>query len=89
MPPQITSKDRGLEATSCPDGLVDEMLAYYIDWRHDAGAVAAAYQQWSGAPAREQARCFSTYMAALDREQATAMAYARVVREVEHALERP
>ena len=31
---------------SAIEGLVDELLAYYIDWRQDAAAVKHAYRQW-------------------------------------------
>ncbi|MGB9185236.1 MAG: hypothetical protein WCB67_14335 [Solirubrobacteraceae bacterium] len=81
--PQIPSK--GAAGWSL-DGLVDEMLAYYIDWRQDAAEVADAYSRWCFAPGGEEASRFSAYMAALDREQASAASYAVVVREVEHAI---
>ena len=32
-----------------PPDLVDEMLAYYIDWRRDAAAVWDAYMAWGNA----------------------------------------
>jgi hypothetical protein len=87
--PQIPWKGEGEgEAASgwSVDGLVDEMLAHYIDWRQDAAAVADAYSRWCFAPGGEEAPRFSAYMAALDREESSAASYAVVVREVEHAL---
>jgi hypothetical protein len=62
------------------------MLAYYIDWRQDAAAVADAYSRWCFAPGGEEAPRFAAYMAALDREESSATNYAAVVREVERAL---
>jgi hypothetical protein len=85
--PQIPWKGEGKGASGWSvDGLVDEMLAYYIDWRRDAAAVADAYSRWCFAPGGEEASRFSAYMAALDREESSAASYAVVVREVEHAL---
>ena len=71
---------------SLTDGLVDEMLAYYIDWRRDAAAAADAYRMWSDPPAGEEAIRFSAYLAALDQEESSALRYALVFREVESAL---
>jgi hypothetical protein len=72
---------------SMTDGLVDELLGYYIDWRHDAKAAEDAYRQWSTAPAGEERLRFSAYMAALDQEESSAAHYALVFREVERAME--
>ena len=67
--------------------LVDELLGYYIDWRHDARAAQDAYRLWSTARAGEEAPRFLSYMAALDQEESSAAQYARVFREVERALQ--
>jgi hypothetical protein len=72
---------------SMTDGLVDELLVYYIDWRHDAKAAEDAYRQWSTAPAGEERLRFSAYMAALDQEESSAAQYALVLREVERAVQ--
>ncbi|MBV8462448.1 MAG: hypothetical protein JO368_04085 [Acidimicrobiales bacterium] len=69
------------------DGLVDELLAYYIDWRRDAAAVTSAYREWSAASGAEGPLRFAAYMAALDQEQSSADRYALVLKEVERALE--
>jgi hypothetical protein len=68
--------------TTCPAELIDEMLSQYIAWRRRAGAVADAYQHWSGSPADEKASRFSAYLAALDLEEASAKSYAVVVADV-------
>jgi len=72
---------------SATDGLVDELLAYYIDWRRDAAAVTTAYREWSAASGAEGPLRFAAYMAALDQEQSSADRYAVVLSEVERALE--
>ena len=72
---------------SMTDGLVDELLGYYIDWRHDAKAAGDAYRTWSTAPGGDEALRFSAYMAALDQEESSAAQYALVLREVERALQ--
>jgi len=72
---------------SATDGLVDELLAYYIDWRRDAAAVTSAYREWSAASGAEGPLRFAAYMAALDQEQSSADRYAVVLSEVERALE--
>jgi len=72
---------------SATDGLVDELLAYYIDWRRDAAAVTTAYREWSAASGAEGPLRFAAYMEALDQEQSSADRYAVVLSEVERALE--
>jgi hypothetical protein len=67
-------------------GLADEMLAYYMNWRNAAAAVADTYRVWLRAPAAEKASHFAAYMAALDNEEATATRYAMVVKKLDRAL---
>jgi hypothetical protein len=66
-------------------GLADEILAYYMDWRADAAAVADAYRAWKCAPAAREAAQFAAYTAALDKEEAAAARYAMVVNAVARA----
>ncbi|MBV8573870.1 MAG: hypothetical protein JOZ58_02365 [Acetobacteraceae bacterium] len=72
---------------SAIEGLVDELLAYYIDWRQDAAAVKHAYRQWCATSGADEPLQFAAYMAALDREQSSADRYALVLEEFERALE--
>ena len=65
---------------------MDELLGYYIDWRHDAAAAAEAYSVWSTAPGDDEALRFAAYIAALDQEESSALRYALVLREVETAF---
>ena len=84
---KIPSRDEGESALSwLVEGLVDEMLAHYIDWRQDAAEVADAYSRWCVASGVEEGSRFSAYMAALDQEESSATRYGVVVGEVEHAL---
>lgn len=85
---RVPSQDMRTSASkSMADGLVDELLSYYIDWRRDARAVNDAYRLWSIAPAGEEALGFFAYVAALDQEESSAARYAVVLREVERALQ--
>jgi hypothetical protein len=68
--------------------LVDEALAYFIDWRRDAASVSRTYRDWSDAPADEKSGRFAACMAALDQEEASAAKYAEVIGKVLGALDR-
>jgi hypothetical protein len=66
-------------------GLMNEMLAYYMHWRNAAAAVGDAYRVWRRAPAAREAAHFAAYMAALDKEEATATRYAMAVMNLDRA----
>ena len=53
--PRTSSSEGQGAPDSMMDGLVDEMLGYYIDWRHDAAAAEDAYRLWSIASTDEEA----------------------------------
>ena len=72
---------------SAIDGLVDELLGCYIDWRHDAATVRDAYGEWSAESGDRAPVRFAAYMAALDQEQASAQRYALLLRRVERAVD--
>ena len=67
--------------------LVDEAVLAYVEWREECGAVRDAYGRWANAPAREGARVEVAYRAALDREEAAADAYAKLIARVGDLLE--
>jgi hypothetical protein len=69
------------------EALVDEMLAYYIDWRANAAAVWDTYAAWVNAPTCERPARFSAYAAALEQEESAAMTYAVVVEHVARAAQ--
>ena len=87
--PQLRSHEESDGGSSSRiDGLVDEMLAHYLDWRHDTAMVADTYRRWSDSTAGEEgALRFSAYMAALALEESSATAYAAITIEVERALQ--
>lgn len=66
--------------------LVDDALAAYVEWRHDARAVTDAYHRWADAPATDQAARFAAHTAALDQEQTSATAYAHAIATLERWL---
>jgi hypothetical protein len=68
--------------------MLDDLLDDYVDWRESARAVADAYARWSIASGAEGALRFAAYIAALDREQKTAAAYAEAVTDVDRWLQR-
>jgi hypothetical protein len=70
-------------------GLLDEMLACYVDWREDAAAAADAYRRWSCAPTAEESIRFAAYRAALEQEESAARSYRLAVTDVEDLLARP
>ena len=84
--PQIPFKEKTLPAPIA--GLVDEMLACYIDWREDAATARDAYGRWSTSRAGEAAQLFSAYQAALDQEESAATSYAAIVDDVGRWLHR-
>jgi hypothetical protein len=62
--------------------LVDETIERYVDWKEECGAVNATYECWSTAPREERTISFATYIAALDREECAAKAYASAIRRL-------
>jgi hypothetical protein len=63
--------------------VLDAALAAQIGWREHAAAVADAYLEWSVASPAEEPLRFTAYIAALDREENAAGAYARSLVELE------
>jgi hypothetical protein len=84
--PQNTSDpDRG---EALPRSLRRRLLDSYLDWRQEAASVAQAYSRWVAAQGAEGGPRFSAYVAALDREEAAATAYAGVLTDGERWLRR-
>jgi hypothetical protein len=63
--------------------LIDDAFDAYLEWRDASAEVWHAYQRWNGAPAREAARKFWAYRAALDRVEHAAHDYGRLVSRLE------
>ena len=66
-------------AAEVPTGLVDELIAFYCNWRTECAVVRAAYEHFSGASKTDRGLAFAAYEAALDREQSAADTYASQV----------
>jgi|SRR6516165_2688566 hypothetical protein len=60
-------------------GIVDELVTAYVDWREECLAVRRAYASWTGADSGHAAGAYVAYNAALDREEAAAIAYADLI----------
>lgn len=67
--------------------LVDKAVLAYVEWREECTAVWDAYARWTCAPARERAHVDAAYRAALDREEAAANVYAKLMARVGDLLE--
>jgi hypothetical protein len=65
-----------------PDGVLDEMIDCYVDWREESERVESAYRRWATAPSPHASRAFATYAAALDREELASISYAQVIRRI-------
>ena len=58
--------------------VADPVIAY-AEWRMSCTAVWAAYRYWANAPRDDADVAHAAYTAALDREDAAAHAYSRLV----------
>jgi hypothetical protein len=57
----------------------DPVIAY-AEWRMSCTSVWAAYRQWSSAPKTDAELAYAAYTAALDREDASASVYSRLMK---------
>jgi hypothetical protein len=55
---------------------VDELIERYVSWREECHAVWLAYQRWVDSTRAEGRLAYAGYVAALDREEHAARAYA-------------
>lgn len=67
--------------------MVDRAVLAYVEWRAHCTAVADAYRCWMNVGSADAALAYTAYEAALDREEAAARIYARLVRRVGHVVE--
>jgi len=85
--PNIPSRGIRVDSTAWPVArLVDYVLTAYVDWREEAQATSDAYRRWARGPADEETGRFAAYTAALDQEEASAVAYERSNTELERWL---
>lgn len=62
---------------------VDLLLALYVSWREECLAVRLAYQGWIEQDGGQDGTAYAAYLAALDREEAAAHAYADQIDSVD------
>jgi hypothetical protein len=55
---------------------VDALFELYVSWREECHTVWQAYAWWADAGGRHRKLAYATYLAALDREEQAARAYA-------------
>jgi hypothetical protein len=55
---------------------IDELLESYVSWREECHGVRLAYRHWVDATPAEGRLAYAGYVAALDREERAAHAYA-------------
>jgi len=60
---------------------IDELLERYISWREECRTIRLAYRRWADCPRGERGLAYAAYLAALDREEHAAGAYAD---QIEH-----
>jgi hypothetical protein len=62
--------------------MVDNAIDAYVAWRLECGAVWEAYDRWACARSEDTVRAHAAYHAALDREEAAAKVYAKLMAAV-------
>jgi len=62
--------------------VVDAALDAYVCWREACTAARDAYRWWSSAEKADRRLASTAYMAALDREESAAKAYAAAMSEL-------
>jgi hypothetical protein len=67
----VTDSDSALGRRS-----IDALLECYVSWREECRGVRRAYQEWAVADRRQRELAYAGYVAALDREEQAARAYA-------------
>jgi hypothetical protein len=55
---------------------IDELLQCYVSWREECHGVRLAYRRWIDSERAEGRLAYAGYVAALDREERAAHAYA-------------
>jgi hypothetical protein len=72
-----------VERDTARDGwAIDELLERYVYWREECCAVRQAYQRWTDSERGERRLTYGGYLAALDREESAAGAYADQIERV-------
>jgi hypothetical protein len=64
---------------------IDALLEVYVSWREECNAVHQAYQWWAGSDRGQRGLAYAGYVAALDREEHAARAYAHQLNTIERS----
>ncbi|HWF56645.1 MAG TPA: hypothetical protein VG223_18545 [Solirubrobacteraceae bacterium] len=62
--------------------MIDQLLECYVSWREECDGVRLAYERWNEAARGERRLAHAVYLAALDREERGARAYAEQIERV-------
>jgi hypothetical protein len=65
-----------------PGRSIDALLELYVCWREECHAVRQTYQRWVEADRDQRRLAYAGYIAALDREEHAAHAYADQTRRL-------
>lgn len=60
----------------------DELLERYVSWHEECRTVRLAYRRWADSARGERGLAYAEYLAALDREEHAAGAYADQIERV-------
>jgi hypothetical protein len=61
---------------------IDVLLEAYVSWREECHAVRQTYRSWTDCDRCRRGLAYAAYLAALDREEHAARAYARQIERV-------
>jgi hypothetical protein len=61
---------------------IDALLEVYLSWRAECDAVRQTYRSWTDSNRSQRALAYAGYVAALDREEHAARAYAHQIERV-------
>jgi hypothetical protein len=67
--------------------LVDDALLAYVEWREECAAVWESDSRWGRTAPEDAERAHAVYLAALDREEAAAKAYATLLERIGELLQ--
>jgi hypothetical protein len=70
------------KASPSPWQVMNDAVLAYTDWREECAEVWSAYRSWISTPSEHAWFAYADYLAALDREEVAANAYAELMERV-------
>ena len=67
--------------------MLDDAVLAYVQWREECAAVWNAYRWWESATTEDAVGAHAAYRAALDREEAAATVYAKLIDRIGYLAE--